>query len=123
MHVAPEAPSYPRGVSVVFRLSVIFTGPHPCRISGETVPDVKVFDSSHNLVWDWVNRHGGGKAAYIPEGQLTATGDMLVGEAAWVQDACTLICPETEVPSGTYTAELWFWPYGQSPPAPVQIGG
>jgi hypothetical protein len=109
-------------MAVVFHISVVFTGPHPCDIFGETLPDVKVFDSSHNIVWDLHNQRGAGAIAHIPEGQLTATGDALTGEAVWLQNVCLLECPDTQAPSGTYTAELWFWPYGQSQPATVQIG-
>jgi hypothetical protein len=108
---------------VVFRERVVFTGPNPCRIAGIRMPKLLVFDSSHNFVWIDTGRHPS-VLGYIPEGQLTAAGDVLIRDVPWVQDACTPFnCPETEVPSGTYTAELPFRPYGESPPAPVQIGG
>jgi hypothetical protein len=122
VHVSPEAPSYQRGVPVVFKMSIIFTGPHPCFISGITIPTVTVFDSSHNVVWGQEGRYGG-KLAYIPAGQLTAAGDVLVREVGWVHDVCIFgNCPETEAPSGAYTAQAFFLPYGQSEPATVQIG-
>jgi hypothetical protein len=123
VHVTPEAPSYPRGVPVVFKESVVFTGPNPCFIAGDPTPQLVVFDSAHNVVWEDTGKYAVARA-HIPEGQLTAMGDALVRDYPWVQDACAITnCPGTEVPSGTYTAQLFFRPYGESAPATVQIGG
>ena len=106
---------------MVLQYSIVFTGPHPCHIEGETVPTVRVFDNAHDFIWVSDGKYGGG-LAHIPAAQLTAAGDALTGDVAWGQEMCVFgNCPQTEVPPGTYSAEVWFWPYGQSQPAPIQL--
>jgi hypothetical protein len=120
--VSPEAPVYARGVPVVFRVSVVFNGPNPCDIHGIPTPSVTVLDNAHHVVWQDTGRYAVARMS-IPEGQLTAAGDVLVHEFAWVQDACAFAnCPETEVPTGSYSVQAYFQPYGQSDQAGVQIG-
>jgi hypothetical protein len=121
MHVTPQLPSYPRNTPVLFRYSIIFTGPHPCYMESQTVPTFRIFDSAHNFVWVSDGKYGGALAD-TPAAQLTAAGDALTGDVAWEQDMCVFgNCPETEVPAGTYGGEVWFWPFGQSQPATVQL--